>query len=84
MTKGKIHSARVDTSVDDGESLVPLRALLLVLSRMITFHVWTHLCTLAALELMVKYRISGLPVLDDNNRVVRFWMNLFVKEDVTD
>jgi len=26
---------------------------------------------LAALELMVKYRISGLPVLDDNNRVVR-------------
>lgn len=24
----------------------------------------------AALELMVKYRVSGLPVLDDSNRVV--------------
>ncbi|BDA46835.1 probable inosine-5'-monophosphate dehydrogenase [Coccomyxa sp. Obi] len=40
MTKGVLHSARVDTSVDE------------------------------ALELMVKYRISGLPVLDDNDRVV--------------
>ncbi|EIE19786.1 cystathionine beta-synthase [Coccomyxa subellipsoidea C-169] len=40
MTKGKIFSARVNTSVDE------------------------------ALELMVKHRVSGLPVLDESNRVV--------------
>jgi hypothetical protein len=81
MTSGIIYTCKPSDPVDVGERVRGGRILLVVKARThtkrthtrspSTRHTHTHTQRTTALEMLVEYRITGLPVVDDAGRVVR-------------